>query len=97
MKEQDIQSQILKYLNSIGYARKIASFISGTPDIFALVKGKFFAFEVKKSASDKPSELQKYNIEEINKNGGHANIVWSLQQVKDIIDETVTTSNNKSR
>ena len=71
--EKIFENKIKSYLKSIG-----AYFIKthgdrfskvGTPDILACVNGKFVAVEVK-GEKGKPSELQLYHIEQIQKAGG---------------------------
>lgn len=47
----------------------------GIPDILACVNGRFIAIEVK-APNGKPSELQKWNIEQINKAGGIGLILY---------------------
>lgn len=86
MTEQQIQKKILDYIKSInGYARKINNAnMTGTPDVFACVRGYFFAFEVKAEEKE-GSELQKFNIKMIKMAGGTAAVVWSVDQVKNII------------
>lgn len=46
----------------------------GVPDVLSVVNGYFVAIEVKAS-NGKPSELQKYNVREINKSKGFAVVV----------------------
>ena len=58
---------------------------NGVPDILACFKGKFIAFEVKQPGK-KATELQQYNINEIQKAGGSAYCVHSLDEVKVIIE-----------
>ena len=81
--EQDLQAKILKWLQEHGfYARKIIKANkSGVPDIFGCTpKGRMFAIEVKWGANT-PSELQLYNIEEVNKRGGIAFVTWDIETV----------------
>lgn len=91
MKEQIVQKQILEYLKKMGfYARKINSAnFTGTPDIIACVHGYFFAFEVKKPGAS-ATDLQLYNIREINKSLGVAAVVTSLNEVKNIIFNSIS-------
>ena len=90
-KEQDIQTQIMNYISSIGglpikfnnigiYAK------AGVSDILACVKGRFIAIEVKK-AGNKPSKLQENFITAVNSIGGLAFWADNLQDVKDKIKE----------
>ena len=78
-KEKAFENKIKAYLKSIG-----AYFIKthgdrfsrvGTPDIIACVNGHFVAVEVK-AENGKPSELQIYHIEQINKAGGYGVILY---------------------
>ena len=78
-KENAFENKIKDYLKSIG-----AYFIKthgdrfsrvGTPDIIACVNGHFVAVEVK-AENGKPSELQIYHIEQINKAGGYGVILY---------------------
>lgn len=81
--EQDLQAKILAWLEAKGfYARKvIKANRSGVPDIFGCTpKGKMFAIEVK-WGSNTPSELQLYNITEVQKCGGIAFVTWDLETV----------------
>lgn len=48
---------------------------TGVPDILACVNGYFVAIEVK-AEHGKPSELQKYNVREINNADGYAVILY---------------------
>lgn len=87
MKEQSIQSKIIKYLNTKGYVIKvIEGSRSGIPDIIASIGGRFYAFEVKRSEKEQPSELQNLNINKIKESGGEAYVVHSLDQVKEILE-----------
>lgn len=74
MSEANFQKKIIKYLESIdAYVFKHnASAISkaGVPDIICCYKGLFIGVEVKKDNKSKPTELQKYNLNKINKCGG---------------------------
>lgn len=60
---------------------------SGVPDILYLYKGILYGFELKRDEKEEPSELQKLNIRQINENGGVASVVWTLEQIKDIIKD----------
>lgn len=53
MKEQPIQSRIINHLSTKGYVIKIVgSSRSCVPDVFALVEGTLYAFEIKRSSSE---------------------------------------------
>ena len=64
----------------------------GTPDIIACVKGYFVAVEVK-AENGKPSELQKYHIEQIKNAGGYGFILYpkDFEKFKKVV-ETLLTS-----
>lgn len=70
--------------------------INGTPDRLGCVAGKFVALEGKRSPKEKPTPLQKYNIERINIAGGYADVIhpenWAgihdrLQKLATITDK----------
>ena len=73
MTEQQIQKQILDYLESIGaYTIKvITANKSGVPDIQACYQGKWISIEVKQPGQ-KPEPLQFYHLEQIQRAGGLA-------------------------
>ena len=52
----------------------------GTPDLLACIEGLFFGFEVKVDDDDAPTELQAYNIRQINRAGGVAASITSPEQ-----------------
>lgn len=88
--EAYIQTKIIKYLESLGWyvVKIVVASKSGVPDLLCCSpNGFFWAFEVK--AKTKPSKLQEYNIQEIQKRNGSAFVVYSLQEVKDIIASAV--------
>ncbi len=77
--EKNFENRIKSYLKSIG-----AYFIKthgdrfsrvGTPDIIACVNGYFVAVEVK-ATNGRPSELQKYHIQQIKDAGGFGVILY---------------------
>lgn len=88
--EQDIQSLIKKFLEQEGcYVTKIVlATKNGTPDLICCVNGKYLALEIKKDnkAVKRAEELQKFNIRKIQKAGGEAFIVATLDEVKQIIN-----------
>ena len=86
MLESTIQARIMKGLKDAGvYAHKnIVSNKKGIPDIICCVRGTYVALEVKRPGG-KPTELQLYNLEQIRKSGGIAEIVYSLEEVQIIL------------
>ena len=73
MEEKNFENKVKKYLKSIdAYYFKVwgGGFQqSGIPDVVACKNGIFIGIELK-SSTGKPSELQKYNIKQINESGG---------------------------
>lgn len=91
MTEQKIQKQILDYLESIGaYTIKvITANKSGVPDIQACHQGRWISIEVKQPGNT-PDPLQYYHLDQIQKAGGLATWVYSLDQVKQFIQTNFT-------
>lgn len=91
MLERDVVAAIKKYLMSLGsdvffwkeHGGPYGS--SGIPDIICCYKGRFLGLEVK-LPNGKLTELQKRAIEKINRAGGVACRVESVDDVKAVID-----------
>jgi Holliday junction resolvase len=97
VKEQKIQGEILRYLESSGFFAFKASAINfvskgdsgqfvptkaGIPDIIALKNGEFFAFEVKRACAGASVRPEQIStMEYIRKLGGHAFCVHSVMCV----------------
>ncbi|WP_167958535.1 VRR-NUC domain-containing protein [Anaerosporobacter faecicola] len=89
MKEADIVKAIMKFLKTLPncFAWKEHGGMYGTagiPDIIACIDGKFYGFEVKTDIG-KPTKLQESTIRKINKAGGIAVVVRSVDEVKSIL------------
>ena len=87
--EQVIQSEIIKYLKSIGaYIIKVsAATKAGIPDIIGCYKGRFIAIEVKRpEAKTNVSPLQVANITMIINAQGEAIVAWDKEMVKTFIN-----------
>lgn len=54
---------------------------SGVPDLLACVHGKFIGIEVK-TPNGQTTKIQDYQIDQINKSGGIALVVTSLEQLR---------------
>lgn len=84
--EQQLQAKIIKYLEGLGcyVVKTITTNKRGCPDLlFCCVDGKFNAIEVKREGKlSTLTEIQKYNIDLINKTGGKAVAVDNLEDVK---------------
>ena len=57
---------------------------AGIPDIICCISGRFVAFEAKRPGN-KPTELQKKAISDIWKAGGLAYVVYSVEDVENIL------------
>lgn len=90
MLERDVVASIKKYLASLGsdvffWKEHGGPYgTSGVPDIICCYKGRFLGLEVK-LPSGKLTELQKHAIEKINRAGGIACRVESVDDVKAVI------------
>ena len=76
--EKTFQTKLKKYLETKSYVVKFnASGISkvGVPDVLCCYKGLFIGIELKAS-NGKPSELQLYNLREIEKSGGISYLLY---------------------
>ena len=89
MSESALVAKIKTYLKERGaYVEKIwgGGFQSaGIPDLIACYRGYFLGIEVK-VGNNKPSDIQKAKIKLINKAGGYGVVVWSLNEVKHLLD-----------
>ncbi|QXO13624.1 nuclease [Microbacterium phage Mandalorian] len=75
MDEAEVVRRMLKRLNAMPgvYALRThgGSFQQkGTPDIVGCAHGHFFAIEAKKTAKEKPSTAQQYNLKKFRQAGG---------------------------
>ena len=91
MLEKYITDKILKYLRSLTgcycFKEHGGSYgNSGIPDIICCYRGRYAAFEVK-TAKGRTTALQDVNIRNINRAGGKAVVVRSLDEVKSVIKE----------
>ena len=90
MSETDIVRAILRYLKTVDqcFCWKEHGGMYGTagiPDIICCYRGRFYGFEVK-TETGKPTELQKATIRKINRAGGTAAIVRSVDDVRRILE-----------
>lgn len=88
MKEQTIQSSIIKYLESKGcYVVKVISANKiGVPDLLCCINGRFVGIEVKTNKGI-VSSLQIVQIERINKAEGIAFVCRSVEELKKQTEE----------
>ena len=91
MLERDIVTAIKKYLASLGsdvfFWKEHGSVYgtNGVPDIICCYKGRFLGLECKRPGG-RLTELQKRAIEQINRAGGFACRVESVEDVKRVIE-----------
>ena len=90
MSETDIVKVILRYLKTVDqcFCWKEHGGMYGTagiPDIICCYRGRFYGFEVK-TETGRPTELQKATIRKINRAGGTAAIVRSVDDVRRILE-----------
>jgi Holliday junction resolvase len=91
MSEKAIQTEIIKYLQSLGWKviKTVVLSKSGDADLICCdTKGMFWAIEVK-DLKEKPRPLQINKLVEIQRVGGNACSVTSLSQLKDYIQDGV--------
>ena len=90
MNEGTLTRKMKQYLQSQGaYVENIwgGGFqASGIPDLIACYKGVFLGLEVKLDYN-KPSEIQKVKIKMINDAGGIGRVVYSIDEVKQVLRE----------
>lgn len=89
MKEQTLIDQIKAYLEMIPnlfYWKEHGGFYgtAGIPDIIICYKGQFLALECK-AKGRKPTLLQKVTINKIARAGGTAVVIYSLDEVKELL------------
>ena len=86
--EQQIQTSVIKYLESIGcYVIKVVTANkSGVPDLHVCIQGRWLSIEMKKPGFlNTLSPLQKFNLDSIVKAGGLALVATSVTQVQDFL------------
>lgn len=89
--ESGFQQEVIKYLDEVGaYVLKthVSSYQKqGEPDITCCYKGRYIAFELKRSPEEKATKLQEYKMGLIRKAGGIAKRVDNLNQIKEVLYE----------
>ena len=89
MKEQDYQKKIVKYLESRGayVVKVVAASKKGVPDILACYNGNFLGIEVKTPTTRaNVSQLQEYNLRQIDKAKGYSGVAVTVDDVKILLD-----------
>lgn len=89
MKEQHLQSKIIKYLSSNDWlvVKTISLSTNGWPDIFAFKQGVAIFIEVKSpTRKNHATKLQKYRIEQLQKQGFSAEVIYSFEEFMEFYD-----------
>lgn len=90
MSEQKLQTKILNWLKAHDFwvFKTVVCSRKGIMDIIGCTpKGKFLGIEVKFGVN-KPSKLQSWNVQEVQRRGGLAFVAWSIEEVqKELKDE----------
>lgn len=83
MRESEIQSKIIKYLESVGWlvVKIIQTNKNGWPDLQAHKNGTTIFIEVK-SETGKVSELQKYRMKKLQEQGFKTIIATSIKDIQ---------------
>lgn len=97
MDEAGIVRSMLKRLNALPgvYAIRThgGSFQQkGTPDVLGSAHGRFFAIEAKRSAKEKPSEAQLYNLKKFSQAGGKV-FVSHDPKAQEVVEWVTSLSN----
>ena len=75
MRESQLQSKLLRELQKIGWFYKASDrFRAGVPDVIGCIKGSFVALELKVEPR-KVTPLQQYELTNIYREGGNAQVV----------------------
>lgn len=82
MRESIIQKQIIEYLEKNGWlaVKIIQCNKNGWPDLMALKNGRTVFVEVKQQGK-KPTDLQTYRIDQLNKQGFTAIVATSVNDI----------------
>lgn len=95
--EKNFENRIKKYLEKKNgwYVKFFANAYtkSGIPDILCCLNGRFVGIEVKQETG-KPSELQEFHLQEINKINGLGILAYpsGFVKLKEIIDKVIQDS-----
>ena len=89
MLEKTIEKQIRSYLDKRPNCWHLKTHgnmfqASGIPDIVGVDRGRFFGIEIKQPGK-KPTEIQKYMLEQIGKAGGIQGVVTSTVEVINLL------------
>lgn len=91
MDESKLTRKIKKAVEAAGaYARKIhgSMYVEGIPDIVLCYRGCFIGLEVKMPGkARKLTQLQKHNLDQIEKAGGYGRVVTSVEEALQVLKE----------
>ncbi len=90
MNETALKKDVMKYIkktypNNFLY-KTCDRFTVGIPDLIMCINGKFIAIELK-VGYNKPTPMQIRNIKKIKAAGGIAACCWTLDEVKEVLNE----------
>ena len=82
MREAQLQTKLLKELKNHGWFYKASDrYRAGIPDIIGCYQGRFLALELKVEPN-KPTKLQEYEIKQIKKADGSAQVISYSNKTK---------------
>lgn len=90
MKENQLQQRVVRYLKKVPnlwYAVINDRHTAGIPDILVCYKGVFHGIELKVKGN-KPTPLQKAQLQCIEKAGGQTVVAYTLKDVQEFIQNT---------
>jgi hypothetical protein len=94
MLERELQAKVVKWLKQqpdVWFTKISDRITSGTPDLILCVRGLFVAIELKVKPN-KPTALQEHNIDAIIKAFGEAHVCYSIEEVKNVVENALTMS-----
>jgi Holliday junction resolvase len=93
--EAPIRTKIKKFLERTGawvyHPHGAGASMAGAPDLLVCYKGRFLGLEVKRPGKN-ATELQAHTLEEITEAGGVSSVVYSVEDVKDILSRVDSES-----
>ena len=86
--EQQIQKQIITYLESLGayVVKVITANRTGVADVHCCLNGRWVSIECKRPG-ESPDPLQMHHLQMVQKAGGLSTWVTSVDQVKDFLSQ----------
>ena len=88
-KEATIQRNIVRYLRGLGaWCLKVHGSPyqrAGVPDLLCCYRGRFYAFEVKRSG-ERATPIQAHELEQVQTAGGTATVVTSVEDVQSLME-----------